>query len=302
MNFFDLHADTLFELDKQGLILDNKTLAVNLKNMRSFEKIIRCYAVFTPDEIKGENAERHYDRLLNVFNNQINKYREVTKIENKDDLENIGIGAILTVENLSILNGKLENIEKLKENGVKLCSLTWNGENELGFGSAQNKKLKPFGKQAVAELEKNNIIIDVSHLSDKGFEDVLKLSKRPFIASHSNSRKICNNARNLKDEYIKEIIKRNGLIGINFYKFFLNKKGNAELYDVLKHIEHILSLGGENILSIGTDFDGADVIRELSDDGKVKNLYTFLIENGYNKQMADKIFYKNAYNFFSNNI
>ncbi|MBQ9937009.1 MAG: membrane dipeptidase [Oscillospiraceae bacterium] len=302
MNFFDLHADTLFELDKQGLILDNKTLAVNLKNMRGFEKIIRCYAVFTPDEIKGENAERHYDRLLNVFNNQINKYREVTKIENKDDLENIGIGAILTVENLSILNGKLENIEKLKENGVKLCSLTWNGENELGFGSAQNKKLKLFGKQAVAELEKNNIIIDVSHLSDKGFEDVLKLSKRPFIASHSNSRKICNNARNLKDEHIKEIIKRNGLIGINFYKFFLNKKGNAELYDVLKHIEHILSLGGENVLSIGTDFDGADVIRELSDDSKVKNLYTLLLENGYNKQIADKIFYKNAYNFFSNNI
>ena len=302
MNFFDLHADTLFEIDKQGLSLDNNTLDVNLKNMRGFEKIIRCYAVFTPDEIKGENAERHYDRLLNVFNNQINKYREVTKIENKDDLENIGIGAILTVENLSILNGKLENIEKLRENDVKLCSLTWNGENELGFGSAQNKKLKPFGKQAVAELEKNNIIIDVSHLSDKGFEDVLKLSKRPFIASHSNSRKICNNARNLKDEQIKEIIKRNGLIGINFYKFFLNKKGNAELYDVLKHIEHILSLGGENVLSIGTDFDGADVIRELSDDSKVKNLYTLLLENGYNKQIADKIFYKNAYNFFSNNI
>lgn len=302
MNFFDLHADTLFELDKQGVSLDNNHLAVNLKNMKGFEKIIRCFAVFTPDEIKGGKAERHYDRLLNVFNNQLNKYREFKKIETKYDLENIKIGAILSVENLNVLNGKLSNIEKLRKNGVKLCSLTWNGENELGFGSAQNKKLKPFGKQAIAELEKNGIIIDVSHLSDKGFEDVIALTKGPFIASHSNSRKICNNARNLKDEQIKEIIKRNGLIGINFYKFFLNKKGNAGLYDVLKHIEHIFSLGGENVLSIGTDFDGADVIQEISDDSKVKNLYTFLLENGYNKEAVDKIFYKNAYNFFLNNI
>ncbi len=302
MNFFDLHADTLFELDKQGINLDNNSLAVNLKNMKAFEKIIRCFAIFTPDEIKGEDAERHYLRLFSVFNNQLSKYREVKKIETKYDLENIRVGAILSVENLSVLNGNLSNIEKLRKDGVKLCSLTWNGENELGFGSGQNKKLKPFGKEAVAELEKNNIIIDVSHLSDKGFEDVIMLAKRPFIASHSNSRKICNNARNLKDEQIKEIIKRNGLIGINFYKFFLNKKGNAGLYDVLKHIEHILSLGGENVLSIGTDFDGADVIRELSDDSKVRSLYGLLLENGYSKQMADKIFYKNAYNFFLNNI
>lgn len=301
---FDLHCDTLFELNKNGNKLKNSSLAVSLENMEKFNRIIRCFAVFTPDELKGQEAKAHLNRLYAVFENQLELYKDrITHITDNVSLEKAKIGAILTIENGSVLAGSLCEIERLACLGVKLFNLTWNGENELGFGQLKNRGLKPFGKECVPLLEQNGITVDVSHLSDKGFEDVCALSKKPFVASHSNARKICQHRRNLADEQIKEIIARGGLIGLNFYKAFLNNNFNlADKYDIIRHAEHILSLGGENALCIGTDFDGAEVIDEFDNDQKLLSLREFFIENGFSKQITDKILFNNAYNFFVNNL
>ncbi len=272
MKLFDLHCDTLS-------ILENKESAVNLEIMRENE-ITRVFAIFTPDEIKGKATVEHFDKL----------YSRYLKIKDK-------VSAILSVENASVLNGEIKNIEKLNECGVKIASFTWNGENELGYGQSINCGLKAFGKECIPVFEEHNITIDVSHISDKGFEDIAKLSTKPFIATHSNSRKICNHKRNLTDEQILEIIKRKGLIGINFYKEFLNKE-NASYKDILKHAEHILALGGENVLAIGTDFDGADIIEEFDNDKKLLGLEKLFLQNGFSKQITDKILFKNANEFF----
>ena len=304
MKLFDLHCDTLFELDARGLSLQNASLAISLENMEKYDKIVRCFAVFTPDELKGDDAVEHYQNLYTVFNNQLSAYKEkITRVADTESLEKAHIGAVLTVENGSVLAGTLNMIERLAECGVKLFSLTWNGENELGYGQLKNKGLKPFGKECIPVLEQNGIIIDVSHLSDKGFEDVCAISKKPFVASHSNARRICPHKRNLADEQIKEIISRGGIIGLNFYKAFLNKDFNlADKYDIIRHAEHILSLGGENSLCIGTDFDGAEVIEEFNNDEKLLSLEKLFLESGFSGEVTDKILYNNAYNFFVNNF
>lgn len=272
MKLFDLHCDTLS-------VSDNCKSAVNFDVMRE-HKITRVFAVFTPDELRGEAAIKHFDKL----------YSRYLEIKNN-------VSAVLSVENASVLNGDLENVVKLKKCGVKLASFTWNGENELGYGQSTNRGLKPFGKKCIPIFEKNNITIDVSHISDKGFEDIAKLSTKPFVATHSNSRKVCNHRRNLTDEQILEIIKRKGLIGLNFYKDFLSKD-NASSKDILKHAEYILSLGGENALAIGTDFDGADIIEEFDNDKKLLGLKNLFLNNGFSEQITDKILHKNAIEFF----
>lgn len=290
MKLFDLHCDTLTELYKNSLDLKTSNLAVSLSGMSVFEKCIRAFAIFTPDTLSGNAAEEHFDRLYKVYR------RNKALISS----QNPGITMLLTAENANSLGGRLENIEKFKNLDVKVLSLTWNGENELGFGQLKNRGLKAFGKECVKVLDRNGITIDVSHLSDKGFEDVCAVSDKPFIATHSNCRKVCNHKRNLTDEQIKEVIKRKGLIGINFYPVFLNNHPSAASEnDILRHAEHILSLGGENALCIGTDFDGAEVITELNCDKKLLELPKLFIDGGFSREITEKILFNNANKFFN---
>ena len=304
MKLFDLHCDTLFELNDKSQDLENSELAVSLKGMQKYDKIVRCFAIYTPDTLKGAEAREHLKNLYSIFVKQLARYNDkITRVTDLESLNKSHIGAVLTVENGSVLAGDFNNIKELSEMGVKLFSITWNGENELGFGQLKNRGLKPFGKECIPVLEQNGITIDVSHLSDKGFEDVCTISKNPFVASHSNSRKICPHKRNLTDEQIKEIIARGGLIGLNFYKGFLNKNFDlADKYDIIKHAEHILSLGGENTLCIGTDFDGAEIVGEYDSDSKLICLENLFLQNGFSREITDKILFNNANNFFVNNF
>lgn len=297
---FDLHCDTLFELDKNGNNLDCSNLAVSLSAMEKFNRFIRCFAIFTPDELKGTDAQNHFNRLYTLFKKQHQLFKDrITHIIDLKTLQNACVGAVLTVENGSVLAGELSEIKRLANLGVNMITLTWNGENELGFGQLENRGLKPFGKQCVAVMEQNGIIVDVSHLSDRGFEDVCSISKKPFVASHSNARRVCGHKRNLADEQILEIISRGGIIGLNFYRAFLNDRpALADKFDLLRHAEHILELGGENALCIGTDFDGADVLPPFQNDTGLLSLGSFFCENGFPSETVNNILFKNAYHFF----
>ena len=146
------------------------------------------------------------------------------------------------------------------------------------------------------------MIIDVSHLSDAGFDDVLKNVSCSFAASHSNLRSVCNHRRNLCDEHFKEIVRRKGIVGINFYKAFLNDNPeDASLSDIVKHIERMLVLGGENTICMGSDYDGCDVVEGIRKINDIPILYD-LIRKEFGRETADKIFWKNAYNFFAGRI
>lgn len=282
MKLFDLHCDTITECYKRNEKLNKNSLDISLEKGKFLEEWKQVYAIWMPDEYRGEEAERYYENVLETF---------------KRETENVS-GAILAVEGASALNGKTERIEKLKNDGVKIITVTWNGQNELASGCfAENDTgLTLFGREAVKEMVKNNIVPDVSHLSEKGFYDLCDTTDFPFIASHSDVYEITPHVRNLKDEQIKIISQRGGLIGLNFYNKFLGLDKNS-LDMMLKHAEYILNLGAENTLALGSDYDGCSIYDELKGIEKTKDLYIHF-EKHLGKTVTDKIFFENAEKYF----
>ena len=141
--------------------------------------------------------------------------------------------------------------------------------------------------------------VDVSHLSDAGFYDVAELSDYPFVASHSNARSLCGDKRNLTDEMISIINQRGGIIGLNFYVGFLKDDENAGMTDIIRHAEYMLSLGCENSLCLGSDFDGCDIPLEMTGVESINELYESFLRLNYSEELVNKIFSRNAENYFS---
>jgi membrane dipeptidase len=157
-----------------------------------------------------------------------------------------------------------------------------------------NKGLTAFGREVVHEMNRLGMIIDVSHLSDKGFYDVAELSEAPFIASHSNSRSIKENSRNLTDEMIKLLAQKGGVTGINFFGSFLSNDNLSRVDDMVRHIKHIKSVGGIEVIALGTDFDGIEGELEIKNIGEIGILLQGLEKGGFSQEEIDKISYKNA--------
>ncbi len=285
MKFFDLHSDTITECFKQNKFLQKNDLDISLEKGKFLDEWIQVFAIWMPDEFRGEDAERYYEKVLA-------KYRQ--------ELENVkNVKPILAVEGASALAGKIENVEKLHRDGVKIVTVTWNKDNELASGcfSETDKGLTAFGKEAVKEMVKRNIIPDVSHLGEKSFYDLCEITDFPFIASHSDAYAVNPHVRNLKDEQIKIIIGRKGLVGLNFYNKFLGAGNSIEM--LIRHAEHILTLGGEDVLAVGSDFDGCSIDEELKGIDKISNLYS-VFEKRFGTELTDKIFYENANTYLLN--
>lgn len=305
MNFFDLHCDTLYKAVTKKSNLDNPSYEVKLNNDIGSIKL-QCYAIWLPDNLDGNDAERLFFESADYLKSECNrlgiKLFGIGEFTN-NAFRNFQNSAFFTVENGKALNGKIENVKKLAELGVRIMTLTWNEKNELGSGVLSNNKcgLTDFGKLAVAEMEKYGIVIDISHSSDELFYDVASCTERPFIATHSDSRTITKNPRNLTDEQIKTINSRGGIIGLNLHNAFLNNDPHkACMLDILKHTEYMLSLGCENSLCFGTDFDGCDLPKDIVGSDSIADIYELFLRNNYNESILKKIFYENAYNFFEN--
>lgn len=264
----------------------------------------QCCAIFLPDGLKGEEAIAYYDLHRRSFARQMEKLPDkVLPCRTAADIESAWArgrtAAVLTVENGSALAGRLDRIEALARDGVRMMTLTWNGENEIGSGNVTDHGLSPFGREAVRELERQGIIVDVSHLNDKGFDDLLEVAKRPFAASHSNARAVCGHERNLTDGQIREMVSRGCLIGLNYYNAFLRADGEpAALDDLWRHVDHFLELGAEKCLALGSDSDGADLPPCLDSPEKSAGLYRYLLDRGLTSAQAAGIMWENALRFF----
>lgn len=309
MQYFDLHCDTISECHKQKSALFENGLHLDLKRAAVLDSYVQCYAAFIPDSLSGDAAFFYFCALAKKLQEEVTKnQRHLMLCANYGDLkaleEEKKFGAILTVENGRALGGKLENISALKSYGVKMLTLTWNGENEIGcgIGAARKKGLTDFGKKALPLLEENGIVIDLSHAGKRLFYDVLSVSEKPVVASHSNAKSLCKHRRNLTNEQFLMIKRKKGLVGLNFYPPFLNDKPEeAALIDILRHAEYFLSLGGADILCMGSDFDGADLPRGIDGIQSVPTLYEFFLRKNYPETLVKKIFFGNAADFFRRN-
>ena len=292
----DLHCDTIEKAYDEGLKLDSPKLSFNTKDVRL--PYIQCLATFVHSKFSDGN--RGFKRANNIIDNFYKTYNpnNFFIIKNNKDFESTElqrkIGTILTIENGTAISGNLQNIEKLYNKGIRMMGIVWNDDNDLACDAltSNDTGLTKLGKQYVKKLEKKKIIIDVSHSSKKTFYDTLENTQEPIIASHSCVQSICNHPRNLDDDQIKQIAKRNGVIGICFCKKFLTKNKVVSVQDIIKHIDYIVQLVGIDYVAFGSDFDGLEPDHILPDVAGVKDFCRIIegLKNiGYSESDIQKI-------------
>lgn len=300
MRFFDLHCDTITELCKKQGSLTKNDGHISLDRASFLTEYVQDYAIFIPDEYRGKAAVDYFDKVYAFYKNEMNK----NGISEYADRLDTKYKSVLSVEGGAGMGGTIDGLHHLADCGVKLITLTWNGRNELASGCFDEEDigLTPFGREAVKEMENLRIAADVSHLSVKGFYDLADLAEKPFMASHSCIDIVDNfkaRHRNLTKEQVKIIAEHNGVIGINLWKKLLGNEDNS--FDaVLRHMSEIIEVGGEDIIAMGTDFDGCDINDELAGIEKIPMLYDFLGNHGFDEKLLNKIFFDNADRFFTN--
>lgn len=297
MDLFDLHCDTVTKCAEDNIPLYDGNLDFNLKKAQCFNRRCQTFAVFIPDKYRGKAAVDYYKKLRDCLYRQldINK-NTATLCRTKKDVEKAVLcnkqAALLSVESAAALGGDIENLKMLYNDGVRIMSMTWNGDNELACGiKGSGNGLTDFGKKVVSEMQKIGILIDVSHLNDLGFDELYDMGVSPIIATHSNLRSVKDNPRNLTDKQFRKIISTGGVAGLNFYTEFL---GDEPFEYAWRHIYRMLSLGGERNIAIGSDFDGADFDERLNSVEKTECLAEYLISRGLSEKTLENIMFNNA--------
>lgn len=281
---FDLHCDTPTVCLRQGIGLQDDKTAVSLKKAEQIEKWVQTCAVFIPDNLPDPYG--HYRAVLAHF-----KSRATLPFDDLAKPKTL----LLSVEGGRLLEGKPDRVEELRRDGILTMSLTWNGENELAGGAGSMAGLKKTGRAVVRRMNECRMACDLSHLNDRSFYDTVQLADYP-LATHSNSRAVCCHRRNLTDDQLCVLRDKKGLVGLCFYPLFLGK-GNP-FRSLFRHICHMLDLGLEDNLAIGSDFDGADMDERLNGTDKIPSLYDYLYKMGIDSSLLDKIFYQNAMRFY----
>ena len=306
---FDLHCDTLTGCMAPGRCRDTMNDPESQINPAALAGMnwCQCWAVFIPDELKDPLAAVYYDRYKNQFYRQVKQFEDCyLPCRTAADVERAWAegrsAAILTVENGSALGGHLDRVETLARDGVKMMTLTWNGQNHIASGWDTEEGLSDFGRAVIPAMEAQGILVDVSHLNDRSFFDVLERVAKPFVASHSNARSVCGHRRNLTDDQIREMAARRCLIGLNYADTFLKDGGGAEPDDLFRHVERFLELGAEDCLALGSDFDGAAVPGWLDSPAKAAALEDLFLRRGLSPELCRKILYGNAMAFFKANL
>ncbi len=303
----DAHCDTAAQLLDGNRELCKNDCMVDCQGMKKYESYVQFFAAFVSK--KYENPMLRAVELLDKAKQEVLK-NDIKLILNSSDLnsviDNNLCGAILSIEDARALCGELASLRFFYDYGVRAMTLAWNDDNEVtdGADSLKNSGLTPFGRKVVKEMNRLNMIIDVSHITEKGFWDVLEESNAPVMASHSNCYSICSHRRNLNDDQIKALIKNNGLMCVNVYPPFLeNNPDEADIDSIISHIDHVLSLGGEDILGLGSDFDGIEITpKGINNVGDYEKIFAKMVNLGYNIKIVDKITYQNAKKYINNVI
>lgn len=296
MLIIDAHCDTaLSSLDQKADLYENNC-QLDLKRLLGSYQRVQFFAAFANPKKYMNNTLTRVLSILDYVNVAQEQHCDKMSIcLNAHDIEKTiasgKVAAVLSVEGGEALNGELSLLRQLYRLGVRSMLLAWNHRNLLADGTEEmyGAGLSEFGRQVVAEMNRLGMIVDVSHLCEASFNDVLQLSSEPVIASHSNAKAVCDHARNLSDSQLTDIKSNAGVVGINFYPYFLNNTEKASIEDVVKHIEHICSITGEDHIGIGTDFDGIECVPVgLEGPHCMSALFDRLIQLNYSSSFIEK--------------
>ncbi|CAM3147864.1 dipeptidase [Paenibacillus lupini] len=303
----DFHCDVLSKLlvDPKLSFRDSESnaLDVTYKRLKESGAVLQTFAVYIPEKLNGsiepilESIDHFYEQVLTC--------PDMMLIRNQADLrESLAtgkIGALLSLEGVDGLQGSIPILRLLQRLGVRAAGLTWNYANWAADGVMEPRGggLTAKGRAFVQECDNLGILVDVSHLSEKAFWDVADLASRTIIASHSNAKALLNHPRNLTNEQIKAILALQGLIGVTYVPWFVAEGEQVTIDHVLRHIEHICELGGEQHLMLGSDFDGIDkYVSGLTHPGEVYRLREALLKR-YSEQQTKQFLSGNALSFLA---
>ena len=301
----DLHCDTASEILDGRSLYDNEGM-ISIKKMKAGGVACQFFAIFVKlgsyDSLNSAYKQFHtiYDNFIKVTNENkahiaiAHNAKEISALQKEGK-----IAAVLTLEEGGIIEGKMERIDEFYKMGLRLITILWNYENCMGFSHSSDPEqmkrgLKPFGIEAIKHMQDLGIIIDVSHLSDGGFWDVVKHSKKPFVASHSNARSVCDHTRNLTDDMLKALAKAGGVTGLNFVPKFMHASEKGSFEQVVNQAKHIQKIAGIDTLALGSDFDGFKGDSELLDCSTLPRLIDAFSKAGYSDDEIEKICWKNA--------
>jgi membrane dipeptidase len=247
--------------------------------------------------------------MLNLFNREMNENsNSISQARNwnqADSIINQGkIAAVIGVEGGHHIEDSIEKLINLYNAGMRYLTITWNNSTSWAVSAADSRSttvgLSDFGREVIRKLDSLGVIIDVSHTGIKTIQDILQITTKPIIASHSGVRALRNHTRNLYDWQIQDIANSGGVIGVVFYPPFLNGTNNATIQTVVNHIDYIKNLVGIDYVAIGSDFDGIEVTPiGLEDVSKFPALTEALFNKGYSREDVEKILYKNFQRVFS---
>lgn len=335
----DMHCDTISEIRyRQGKGEDcglrENELHIDARRLKESGYLMQCFALYVSlrgcggiDEqgvLYPDKAWADLLELYRVYRQELGRNTDLLQsVRSAAELEQCRqagkVAALLTVEEGGVCGGSLKRLEELYSMGVRMMTLTWNFPNELGhpninglspqrgysslFQADVEHGLTETGRAFVTRMEELGMLVDVSHLSDRGFWDVIETGTRPFVASHSNARAVCPCVRNLTDEMIRALAKRGGVMGLNFCADFLRTvpegtPNPGSLEDVAAHARHIFQVGGEDCLGLGSDFDGIDTNEALPGAQAMEKLWAAMRQSGFTERQLDKIFYANVLRVF----
>lgn len=298
----DLHCDTMMQLldhPDSGDLYRN-TWKIDIEKLQKAHSKIQDFALFIN---MGETNDPYgrYEEMRNLCVSQIHNYGEhIQHVLSYQDVESVyksgKIGALMSIEEGGVLGGDLNKLKQAYQDGVRLITLTWNYPNGLGepHCGEQHKKLTSKGVEFVEAMQELGIIVDCSHLNDAGTEQLGDILDVPFIASHSNARKVRAHMRNLPDNLIRLIANKGGIIGLNFAQNFLGTSPISRIEDIVKHGLYLIDKGGEDVVALGTDFDGIPPDTEIADMSQMSRLYDAFKEAGLSVEQCEKLFWKNA--------
>lgn len=310
----DAHCDTIMlaTYEKNYSLRENDG-HISLMKLKEADSLCQIFALYI--DKKYADLKSPYEVFLDMYKvylEQIDSNSDlILHAYSEDDIiknhEKGKMSSMLAIEDAVCLEGKIERVGEFFNKGVRAMTLVWNFENELAFPNSyihkdHMKGLKPFGFEAVEKMNKLGMLVDVSHLSEGGFYDVAKCSKKPFIATHSCARALCNHQRNLTDYQLKTLGKAGGVVGVNFEASFLKDNSEYGTYEqIVKHTKYMVDKAGLESVGFGSDFDGIPLAGEIEDFRGFTKLIDLLSEH-FTDDEIDMISHKNMLRILKNNL
>ena len=313
LSLFDTHCDTAYELYHRGVHLDcNDCCHISLDKTDAYEHYAQYYAIWSNRRLDDETCWQDFLKISDNFKQELARIPDLAvRVTNAGELEAaIRDGkhaAILAVEDARLTAERLERLDELKARGVKYITLLWGGDTCVGGSHNTQNGLTDFGKELARGCFARGLIPDVSHASEQSVDDLIPIAYefgKPFIATHSNSHTLYPHTRNLRDRHFAVIRELGGIVGVSLCPAHLTDTSlrPATAEDVFAHVDYYLSIGGEDIVGFGADWDGTDLPQGFTHVGHLTQVAEIMARHNYTDELIDKLFWKNFYSFALRNL